>query len=452
MSLEIARIPTRLERLYFAVALFLLAGALPIFIGAQVPSTPGRDGIAKPAWVMSDADVLAISADGDPTKQLVFLGFYAAGLALLLSHARASSLLFLGVPLILLLAWCFASAGWSGMPVGTVRRATALLGTILIGAYAGLRLRWTDMLRLLSYVTVATLLGSLTVAAVAPSLGLDFEGRLRGFFPDKNALGSYTALALLAVLARLPESKGLCARAGDVILCLLCLPCLVSAHSATQVPTLGVALVLLLATRAARGGHTWLFALVPLACSATIVSLLVVPSEIGQWTDLLGRDADLSGRTLIWRFVLAKIAEQPLLGYGYGVFWIGSQAPGAEFWKVAHQALLHAHNGYLQLLLDVGTIGTGLFAAAFFTLVGRLGWLVRYGDDPQVAWIVALLGFFVVGNVAEARALVGNDALTALFVYMVVSTNVAIARHVSTSPKSTITTPVSGFSSPWREA
>src|SRR6202012_2709606 len=85
-----------------------------------------------------DAVVHEISEKGDVAKQAV-LGFVYIANLLLLIRFRPRAWSFVGVPLMALVVWAFASVTWSVIPDGTVRRAAALTGTIVVGLYAGLR-------------------------------------------------------------------------------------------------------------------------------------------------------------------------------------------------------------------------------------------------------------------------------------------------------------------------
>jgi hypothetical protein len=77
-------------------------------------------------------------------------------------------------------------------------------------------------------------------------------------------------------------------------------------------------------------------------------------------------------------------------------------------------------------MLDAGGIGLALLLAAVVALVSRLAWLLRHGRQPYMAWVFAFVGFYVFSNLAESRLWVGNDLLTALFVYVVARINVLI--------------------------
>jgi O-antigen ligase len=83
-----------------------------------------------------------------------------------------------------------------------------------------------------------------------------------------------------------------------------------------------------------------------------------------NWVELLGffdRDPTLSARTLIWNYVIvSKIPAHPYLGYGKGTFW-SSDILTSGFESAANHIPSHAHNGFLDLILEVGLIGFSIF-------------------------------------------------------------------------------------------
>lgn len=76
----------------------------------------------------------------------------------------------------------------------------------------------------------------------------------------------------------------------------------------------------------------------------------------------MGRDAEsedpgsLTGRIPIWGQVLDDIAKRPLLGYGCGSFWTAQRVWEYSFIRKGWQ-FNHAHNAYLETLLEIGAIG-----------------------------------------------------------------------------------------------
>lgn len=78
----------------------------------------------------------------------------------------------------------------------------------------------------------------------------------------------------------------------------------------------------------------------------------------------MGRDPTLTGRTDLWSELLI-IDINPLLGTGFEGFWLGERA--ANLWGKYWWRPTQAHNGYLELYLNLGLIGLGLLAVMVFS-------------------------------------------------------------------------------------
>jgi exopolysaccharide production protein ExoQ len=102
----------------------------------------------------------------------------------------------------------------------------------------------------------------------------------------------------------------------------------------------------------------------------------------------LGRDSSLTGRTEIWNMVTSMTPNR-LLGAGYESFWVGQrlQKIWAVYWSHPNQA----HNGYIEIYLNLGWIGVGLLVVAI--LAGYRNIMAaarkRYGTS------LLRLGYFV---------------------------------------------------------
>jgi O-antigen ligase len=77
----------------------------------------------------------------------------------------------------------------------------------------------------------------------------------------------------------------------------------------------------------------------------------------------LGRDSTLTGRTEIWEDVF-NLGVNPLVGAGFESFWLGTRLDilWAKWWWQPNQA----HNGYVEMYLNLGWIGVIILA----------GWIV----------------------------------------------------------------------------
>jgi exopolysaccharide production protein ExoQ len=112
----------------------------------------------------------------------------------------------------------------------------------------------------------------------------------------------------------------------------------------------------------------------------------------GQLAGAVGKDPTLTDRTKIWGFVLG-MHTNPLIGTGYESFWVG---PRLEwFWQNAGLGHINeAHNGYLEVYLNLGIVGLCLLGAflvaSFRTVSSRLRPFSRLASLTLALWVVLL--------------------------------------------------------------
>lgn len=87
---------------------------------------------------------------------------------------------------------------------------------------------------------------------------------------------------------------------------------------------------------------------------------------------LIGRSSDLTGRSdRIWTKVLARAGEHPLFGNGFSSPWVPTD-PAFDGWITDHGiTVFHAHNMWLDVLLQLGALGVVLMALAYVSLLWR---------------------------------------------------------------------------------
>lgn len=112
----------------------------------------------------------------------------------------------------------------------------------------------------------------------------------------------------------------------------------------------------------------------------------------------LGRDPTLTGRTEIWRVVLS-LHTNPLLGTGFESFWMGDRLQ--TVWDLTEKGIEEAHNGYLELYLNLGWLGIGLLAAMI--AVGYRSALATLRRNPHEGRIrLAFLAAALIYSLTEA--------------------------------------------------
>ena len=91
---------------------------------------------------------------------------------------------------------------------------------------------------------------------------------------------------------------------------------------------------------------------------------------------LLTGDSSLTGRTVIWSFAETEIARSPFFGWGYQGFWlVGPDAPSVVDAPGWVKVMPNAHNGYYDVMLELGYIGLAfliIFLIATLHVIGRM--------------------------------------------------------------------------------
>jgi exopolysaccharide production protein ExoQ len=117
-------------------------------------------------------------------------------------------------------------------------------------------------------------------------------------------------------------------------------------------------------------------------------------------------DATLTGRIPLWIDAFHYIARRPVLGYGYGAFWIPE--------NILDIAALHAwapnqgHSSYIDRLLDLGIVGFLGFVLVY-TLGIRQAYVQRYHfGRMEYQFLGAVLIFCVLDSLLESIILHPN--------------------------------------------
>ena len=169
-------------------------------------------------------------------------------------------------------------------------------------------------------------------------------------------------------------------------------------NSATSRVCLLIGCLIIMAARS-KMAKRWPAFIKMLTPASFLVYLLLtyVFDMTGALASAVGRDPTLTDRTLLWKTLLS-MHTNPLFGTGYESFWLGPRLDwiGRRFYLINE-----AHNGYLDVYLNLGIIGLfllgGLLIAYYQTICNRLGISSSFGSLNLAIWTILL--FY---NVTEA--------------------------------------------------
>jgi O-antigen ligase len=123
-----------------------------------------------------------------------------------------------------------------------------------------------------------------------------------------------------------------------------------------------------------------------------------------------GRDETLTERTVIWASLVPYAMKNPLLGHGYGGFWND---------KMRRETSSHAHNGYLDTILDLGIIGVIFFSVFLVSSCKKAYSIMAYEFDWSILWICFLL-MAAVHNIAESSITSLENLLVSILLFLAV--------------------------------
>lgn len=371
----------------------------------------------------------------------------------------------LPISLIAFLAIATASIAWSQYRFESLLGTLILLATTTVAIFLAFALTWHTFFRALATSLRYLLLGSLLFELIisifvrhpvyiwwvdAPaddekplkllmwSRNLLFEGGpIQGLFGNSVLLG-FTALLGLIVFTLQLVANDVRPFKGWFFITLSVLLLGLTRSATIAVALLAVVIALGFALWARRLGdtETGYRSRTPLYVTATALILAGV-AAITFARDfvfsLLGKSSDLTGRVETWQKVIELAQQHPVFGWG----WVGYWAPWVEPFKSLdtknHIQVMHAHNAWLDVWLQVGIIGLVLFALLIFSTFWRL-WFAAV-DRPRVSateWIpyrtTSLAPFLIVvallvQSLTESRILVEGGWVLLVLSSMQIKTN-----------------------------
>jgi exopolysaccharide production protein ExoQ len=319
---------------------------------------------------------------------------------------------------------------WSVNPDQTLRFAIYALGTTTFGLYLATRYTLGQQLSLFGWTYGLLLVLSILLAIAIPQYGIMagvHEGALRGVFTHKNQYGAFMALG--SVVFFLNAIRG--EKYSWIYWGLLVLGCasMVMSQSTTALATFGFMLILCIIYRIFRWRYEVMLSAVLAVTIIGLLTLIWVAGYIG--TDSLfssvGKDATLSGRTDIWRYVWDQIQLRPLWGYGLAAFWNGYEGPSGYIQLAMRIAVIYAHNGFLDIWLSIGLVGLSVFLAGFVITSKQSLALLRKSNSPEGFWPLLFLTYILLSNLTEGTITTMNNSFWAM--YVAVSYSLVIAKN-----------------------
>lgn len=413
-----------------------------VIMGSRLPSM----------WLAPRYQIAAQAfEEGNALDRVVYIILMLLAFGILTSRAfRWSDFVERNIPLTGVLFFCLLSVVWSDYPFVAFKRWFRDIGSYLSILVVLTDPRPLDAVRSV-FRRVCFLLIPLSIVLYKyfPEVGRQYDtwtGQIMyvGATTSKNMLGVLCLLSGLFFVwdtfTRWPDRRERRTRHSlvvNVAFIAITLWVLYLSDSATSRLCLGLGCVVLAAT------HSDLVKRNPrvLTVPISIALCLYFVVAFGFGIDInavvaaaVGRDPTLTGRTEIWDTLLST-GTNPLVGTGYESFWLGPRLPW--IWERVG-TINEAHNGYLQVYLNLGLIGLSLvvvlLVAAYLAICKRLAPPSPLGSLGLALWTVLM-----VYNVSESAFLIG--LLWMAILPLGLSWNDRVEKSAKSAPGTTATRP-----------
>ena len=379
-----------------AIWMFIIASRLPSqWLGYQVA------GFAAQAF-----------QEGNPMDRTVWVLLILAAVGILISRSFQWGNFFMrNLALIAFLSFALLSVMWSDFPYITFKHWFRDLGSYLVILVVLSDPRPLEAVRTvfrrLAYLLIPL---SVTLVKYFPYMAVQYdpwtgERYCVGPTTSKNMLG---ALCLISgifffwdTVERWSERKE--SRTRRIILVnvafmgmTLWLLHLASSATSTVCLVIGCLVIAAVHTKMGKSHLGFLMTLAPGSFFLYLILALGLGMN-GILNGLVGRAANFTDRTLIWDALL-DMHTNPVVGTGYQSFWLGSRLA----WLWQHGMYINeAHNGYLEVYLELGLIGLLLLClfliASYRRICRRFDTSMGFSSLALATW--TMLIFY---NVTEA--------------------------------------------------
>jgi exopolysaccharide production protein ExoQ len=398
--------------------------------------------VLPPGFTWTDGEDSSVIAEGSLAMKLQWASLFMLSAYVTYRHLQLmlANLRSINPFLLIMLAYALLSTVWSAADAVTIKKAIQFGGLILFAlAIQSTGKPWYHAILVIQCSLLGVEVVSAMVSLAYPSMGIDayFGYAWRGVLSGKNTLGGTAALSLImwAALWRVPSiSRTLCWWGiGFSVLCV------VMSRSSTAITTaaFGIAVFWLL-RRQHIGSKLWLLRA---AVGFGLIFLIFVQlffvvegrfpdrAEILEpFANLFGKSADLTGRADIWEPLFIEIEKHWLFGVGYGGFWLGPGSASQPIIDRLPWIPYQAHNGYLDILNEMGVVGIFLFVCLLISHMHDLFRMMHF-DRTGSALCGAMQATLMLSNYTESSIFRGVTFQFWLFLLICVTVNSALRQE-----------------------
>jgi exopolysaccharide production protein ExoQ len=323
-------------------------------------------------WFGNRADVVRTASqvgEGSPLDSVILAGLLMAGVIVLSCRMRrVVRMLKMNWPLLAFFGYCALSTMWSATPELALKRWVKATGdVVMVLIILTDRNRMEAIKRTITRVAFILMPLSVLLIEFYPTLGRaysleDGDYTNTGVTTNKNMLGILCLVAGLgcfwlfikALRDKRRRVRHLLAL-GAALATVLWLFVVADSITPLFCFLMGATLIVMVNLPGSQRASNVHMVVAGMLSVAALV--FIFPEIFTSIIHLFGRNSTLTGRTDLWKELIAMDAH-PWLGTGFESFWMGNRLE--QIWSIFPWQPNEAHNGYLEVYLNLGLAGVGL--------------------------------------------------------------------------------------------
>ncbi len=352
--------------------------------------------------------------EGSPADRMILIMLIIlSSLILYIRRGRLLELIRQNSWIFIFFTYMLISIMWTEYPFIAIKRWIRALGTIMIFCIIFTEnnpLKKTiDILKLACFIVLPlSLFYVLFVPSIGQTVSAD-DGAVywSGITNHKNMLGQWATLGvLISCWQLLTGNKNKVTGSVNIIMLIMSLVLLVGSKSTTSIFItfigLSVFLIFYIIKYIGRSGYLSVpvFLITGLLFVLMFQQLFLDKPVIASILKMAGKDITFTGRSGLWDYALDVGSQKIVFGHGYATFWISKW--GDDIRSVLGWDMYTSHNGFIDVFLQFGIIGTFLNIVFILIVIRAIINVYHYNFQYGILWIsfffVTLISNFTESN------------------------------------------------------
>ena len=273
--------------------------------------------------------------------------------------------------LTIFLFWCLITIIWSDYALVSLKRYVQYLTAVTVTLSLLLHVKDTkQIINVFKIIIGGYLLIALLTILTIPG-ALDRFGIWRGVASHKNTLGQISLISVIFFTAIFNKEQSVKSKTIVAVLIIMAIVLLFGSQSSTSIFTfliLFVLTVILLIDKVFEpiGIRKTVSILALFVFMLIFISiLLIVPEIIEDAVGSTGKDLTFTGRVDLWADIWEEAKNHLVIGTGFQGYWVVTSTKVELLFEIYPWLPTQAHNGYLDIINEVGIIGIILFSFIF---------------------------------------------------------------------------------------